>query len=105
MKFFLAVLALLLVAASATTISQQWYTDSACSQGEVIAQVQSGQCYLDSADYSGMQWNCAGGSVVAFVYNYGDENCTGSPIGKKVFAPNQCIGPVYNNLYLIASGC
>mmetsp|Transcript_32208 Transcript_32208/g.37133 ORF Transcript_32208/g.37133 Transcript_32208/m.37133 type:complete len:110 (+) Transcript_32208:28-357(+) len=98
--------AALLASAQSATITQQWYTDSACSQNEEISTVVQGQCYLDSADYSGVQWECAaGGTVVGIAYSYGDVNCTGSPLGKKVFAEGQCVGPVFSNLYLIASGC
>lgn len=103
----LALLALLcLVGCShSATITQQWYTDAQCTQGENTVQVNEGQCYLDAADYAGMSWNCVSGGVVAFVYNYADENCSGAPIAKKPFAQGQCTGPVYNNLYLIVQGC
>lgn len=100
------VAAVLLAAVQSATITQEWFTDSGCTQNEEIATVVQGQCYLDSADYSGVQWECAaGGSVVAVVYNYGDVNCTGTPIGKKLFAEGSCVGPIFSNLYLIASGC
>jgi hypothetical protein len=103
----LALLALLCLVgfSQSASITQQWYTDAQCTQGENTVNVNAGQCYLDAADYSGMSWNCQSGSVVAYVYNYGDENCTGAPIAKKPFAQGQCTGPVYNNLYLIVQGC
>jgi hypothetical protein len=86
-------------------ITQEWFMDAQCSQGENIVKVNEGQCYLDSVDYSGLSWHCDGGSVVAWVYSPGNTNCNGQPVAKKTFPPNKCMGPVYNNLYLIASGC
>jgi hypothetical protein len=97
--------AMLLVAASATTITQEWFTDSGCSQGEQITKVPSGSCLLDSVDYSGLSWNCQASEVVAFVYQTGNVNCTGTPMAIKKFPPGKCVGPIYNDLYLIASGC
>ena len=97
--------AVLVVVVSSTTITQQWYTDNGCSQGEQITKVQSGQCLLDSVDYSGLSWNCQVGDVVAFVYPPGNMNCTGTPLAIKKFSKGTCTGPIYNDLYLIASGC
>jgi hypothetical protein len=101
----LLVVAMLVSATAATDITQEWFTDSACSQGEQITKVSSGQCLLDSVDYSGLSWNCQASEVVAFVYPTGNIKCTGTPIAIKKFPQGSCVGPIYNDLYLKASGC
>ena len=101
----IALMLLLVSLVSSTMITQKWFLDAACSTGENDAQVQSGTCLLDSVDYSGVEWICSGSDVVALVFAEGDVNCTGASIAKKVFPPNTCVGPVYQNLYLIAGGC
>lgn len=87
-------------------LTQQWYTDAACTQGENIVQVDEGKCYLDSADYSGLRWVCQGTTAVAEVFNYGDMKCANKKdFVEKAFPPGTCVGPIYGNLYLIMSGC
>lgn len=99
------VIAALVVLAAAGTITQDWFTDANCTEGSNIVRVDEGKCYFDQQNMNGMEWTCAAGAVQGVVYGYMDTNCTGTPIGKRSFLPNKCSGPIYNNLYLIASGC
>lgn len=92
-------------AASKGEIVQLWYTDPNCTQGLNVVRVVPGTCYFDAYDYSGMEWKCSGGSVVGVSYMPGDINCTQAPAGDRKFPPHECIGPVFNDLYLVASGC
>lgn len=112
MKFLIASAAAMLLFAgvsgkdAAGEITQYWYTDSQCTQGLNVVKVNQGQCYLDAYDYSGMKWECDNsGDVVGVAYNTGDTTCQQAPVGRRVFPPHQCIGPVFNDLYLVASGC
>lgn len=91
--------------AAAMNITNVWFTDDQCTQGAEAVTVTVDYCYYTNAGNYGMEWQCSGADTNLVVYAPGDTSCAKGAIGNKLIPPNQCVGPLNFNMYVMTKGC